>query len=402
MKFQYTARTKKGELQTGFVESVNREMAANALISHELFVLNITSAEAPQWYERLLNLLNRVKPVDLMIFTRQLSTLLEAKISLGDSLKNIYRQTRNALLRETVSELSSDIDSGLSFSQAMDRHKNVFSDFYISMIRSAEVTGRLDEVMSFMADYLEKEVGLLGRVRSALVYPAIVLILFAVVVGIMVGVVFPQLAPIFKESNVPMPAITRILLGSGQFVADWWVAILFILAVVIAVAIDYFLTAEGKVVLDELRVRLPVVGDLYRKLYIARFAESAGVLIRGGIPIAQALEISGHTIGSVIYRDVLHEVSEAVRGGQLMSQALAEHENYFPLLVSQMVAVGEMTGKLESLLSRISSFYTREVDSTLANLVDLIQPAMMVGIGILVGILFAAVLMPIYNLAQTF
>lgn len=402
MKFQYTARTKQGELQTGFVESANREMAINSLISHELFILNIISAEAPRWYERLLNLLNRIKPADLMIFTRQLATLLEAKISLGDSLKNIYKQTHNALLREAVSELSSDIDSGLSLSQAMERHKNVFSDFYVSMIRSAEVTGKLDEVVSFMADYLEKEVGLLGKVRNALVYPVIVLVLFGVVVGIMVGVVFPQLAPIFEESNVQMPAITRILLGSGQFVADWWVALLFILAVAIAVAIDYFTTAEGKIVLDELRVRLPIVGDLYRKLYVARFAESAGVLIRGGIPIAQALEISGHTIGSAIYRDVLHEVSEAVRGGQLMSQALAEYENYFPLLVSQMVAVGEMTGKLESLLSRISSFYTREVDNALANLVDLIQPAMMVGIGVLIGVLFAAVLIPIYNLAQTF
>ncbi len=402
MKFHYTARTKQGELQTGFVESVNREIATNSLISHELFVLNITSAEAPRWYERMLNLLNRIKPADLMIFTRQLSTLLEAKISLADSLKNIYKQTHNVLLREAVSELSSDIDSGLSLSQAMDRHKNVFSDFYVSMIRSAEVTGKLDEVMSFMADYLEKEVGMLGKVRNALVYPVIVLILFGVVVGIMVGVVFPQLAPIFEESNVQMPAITRVLLGSGQFVAEWWVAILFILAVAIAVAIDYFTTAEGKIVLDELRVRLPIVGDLYRKVYVARFAESAGVLIRGGIPIAQALEISGQTIGSAIYRDVLHEVSEAVRGGQLMSQALAQYENYFPLLVSQMVAVGEATGKLESLLTRVSSFYTREVDNSLTNLVDLIQPAMMVGIGILIGVLFAAVLIPIYNLAQTF
>ena len=144
------------------------------------------------------------------------------------------------------------------------------------------------------------------------------------------------------------------------------------------------------------------MGELYKKLYVARFAESAAVLIRGGIPIAQSLEISGHTIGSIIYRDALHEVAESVRGGQLMSQALAEHENYFPPLVSQMVAVGESTGKLENLLSRISSFYTREVDDLVSRLVELIQPALMVAIGILVALLFVAILLPIFNLSKAF
>jgi len=402
MKFSYTARTQQGELQTGFIESASRESASAILNSHELFILSLDLAEAPKWYDQFLNFFKRVRPSDMMVFTRQFATLLEAKIPLGDSLKNLYRQSRNPILKEAISELSSDIDSGITLSQAMERHQHIFSGFFVSMIRSAEVTGRLEESVTFMADYLEKEVGLLSRVRSAMIYPIVVLTLFFIVAGIMVGVVFPQLQPIFEESQVQVPTITRILLSSGQFISDWWLAVVVILLIAAVLVADYLRTQEGQIVFDEIRVRLPVVGNLYKKLYVARFAEAAGVLIRGGIPIAQSLEIAGHTIGSIVYRDALHEVAEGVRAGQLMSQALAEHEAYFPPLVYQMVAVGESTGKLESLMSRISAFYTREVDSIVANLVELIQPALMAVIGVLVGILFAAVLLPIYNLAQVF
>ena len=185
------------------------------------------------------------------------------------------------------------------------------------MVRSAEVTGRLEEVMSFMADYLEKETGLMSRVRNALIYPVVVIVLFAVVSGIMIGFVFPQLQPIFTEANVQLPLMTRILLGAGTFIQDWWVMLLVVLLVFIFVVVDYFRTPEGRIVFDEIRVRIPVVGDLFKKLYVARFAESSSVLIRGGIPIAQALEISGHTIGSFVYRDILHEVAEKVRAASL-------------------------------------------------------------------------------------
>lgn len=402
MKFKYSARTKQGELQTGFVEAASKELAFGILTSHELYVLSLELLETSKWHERILNFFNRVRPTDLMIFTRQFATLLDAQISLNDSLRNLYKQTKNVLFKETVSELASDVDSGLLLSQAMERHSHVFSNFYVSMVRSAEITGRLEEVVSFLADFLEKEVSLLSRVRSALIYPGVVIALFGIVVGIMVGVVFPQLEPIFSESSVPVPPLTKVLLGAGNFVADWWLALLILLLVFAAVIVDYFRSSEGKAVFDDLQIRLPILGELYKKLYVARFAEAAGVLIRGGIPIAQALEISGHNTGSIIYRDALHEIAEGVRGGQLMSQALADQEKFFPPLVSQMVAVGEATGKLEALLSRVSAFYTREIDNIVVNLVELIQPSLMIFIGVLVGLLFAAVLLPIYNLAQVF
>ena len=256
--------------------------------------------------------------------------------------------------------------------------------------------------MTFLADYLEKETTLILRVRNALIYPIFVIVLFILVAGILMGVIFPQLEPIFRESNVPLPVITEIFLSAGSFLAHWWLAISLALIILIILVVDYFKSDEGKVVFDQLIIALPVLGGLFKKVYVARFSEAASVLIKGGIPIAQAIEISGQNIGSVIYRDVLHEAADSLRRGELLSQTLERNDNYFPPLVSQMVAVGENTGRLDELLDRISSFYTKEVDSTVGGLVELIQPALILLIGGLVGLLFASILLPIYNLVQVF
>lgn len=402
MKFKYTARTQTGELQTGFVEGVNREAAYNILIGNNLYILNLQSAEVSRWYDPIINIFKKVKKKDVMVFTRQFAVLLGAKISLGDSLKNVYKQTSNLLLKEAIGELSSDVDSGLSLSQAMERHGEVFSNFYISMIRSAEITGRVEEVVKYLADYLEKEYVFVSKIKNALTYPVIVFVLLFTVAGIMIGFVFPQLAPIFKEADVALPFFTRIFLFLGDFISRWWLILLIFLAMMAVSLINYFKSAEGKIVYDEIAVKLPVFGKLFKEIYIARFAESTSVLIKGGIPVAQALEISSHTVGSIVYRDVIKDLADAVREGVLLSNALEQNSAYFPSLVSQMVAVGESTGQLDELLSRAGAFYAREAGETIDNLVELIQPALMIVIGVAVGILFAAVLLPIYGLVQAF
>lgn len=402
MKFKYTARTQTGELQTGFVEGVNREAAYNILIGNNLYLLSLESSDVPHWYDPVVNFLKKVKKKDVMIFTRQFAVLLGAKISLGDSLKNVYKQTANLALKEAIGEISSDVDSGLSLSQALERHGAIFSNFYISMVRSAEITGRVDEVVNYLADYLEKEYVFGTKIKGALTYPIIVFVLIFVVAGIMLGFVFPQLTPIFKESNVELPLLTQMFLFLGDFITQWWLVIAVFLIMVAISLVNYFKSAEGKVVFDEVAVRVPVFGNLFRQIYIARFAESASVLIRGGIPVAQALEISSHTVGSIIYRDSIKDLADAVREGVLLSNAIEQNSAYFPSLVSQMVAVGESTGQLDALLARVADFYTREAGETIDNLVELIQPALMIIMGVAVGILFAAVLLPMYGLVQAF
>lgn len=402
MRFKYSARTKLGELQVGFVEAVNREAALNLLSGHELFILKLEPEIERKPFSIFLRAFRRVSRKDLMIFTRQFATLLEAEVVLGDALKILHAQTSNKSLQAAILEISSDVDAGLSLSQALERHSDIFSEFYVNLIRSAEITGRIDESMSFLADFLEKDLNLIGRIRNALLYPALILGLFVVVVIILVTAVFPQLRPIFEDAQVDLPLVTRLLLDGGALLLEWWWAILLIVGVVIWVTLDYFRTKEGRAVWNQLVINFPLLGQVFRKIYISRFAESARILLKGGIPIAQAIEISGHTIANVVYREVLREAADGIRRGDSLSQILSKFPADFPPLVSQMIAVGESTGRLDDMLGRISVFYVREVNMVVDNLVELIQPVVMVVVGVLVGLLFASILIPIYQLAQGF
>ncbi len=400
MKFNYKARTKEGELQVGNVEAATRDAAAAILLGHELFVLSIEPIKEDSMLVRLANFFERVKMMDIMIFTRQFATLLSSQVPVGDSLRSLYAQTTRPVLKEIITEISSDIDSGFSLSQALGRHPGVFSEFYVNMVKSAEVTGRLSEVLDFLADYLEKQSILLGKLRNALIYPAFVIGLFIVVVFVMMTMVLPQMMPIFTESKVELPAITKVIIALSTFLQGYWWVMLIVAVVSIVLFIDYMQTAEGKAIVDEISLRLPVFGTLFQFLYLARFAESTKVLIQGGLTIPQAVEISSHTIGNYVYRDILHETAQNIRKGQLLSQALKDAP-YFPPLVGQLIAVGESTGRLEILLSKISDYYSRQVDDKVSNLVELIQPALLVVIGVMVAGLFAAILLPLYSLTNS-
>ncbi|PIR88839.1 MAG: hypothetical protein COU09_00220 [Candidatus Harrisonbacteria bacterium CG10_big_fil_rev_8_21_14_0_10_44_23] len=401
-KFHYSARNKAGEMQVGYVDAPNKGAAFNILNSHELYILSMQEMKGSGIWASLTNFFEKVSRSDVMIFTRQFATMLEAKIPINDALKNLHAQTRSVPLKEAIFQINADVDSGLALSQAFARHSHIFSEFYVNLVRSAEVTGRVEEAMGFLSDYLEKELTLLAKVRNALIYPAFIISLFFVVAAIMIGFVFPQLQPIFEDTEFSVPGITRFLLTMGNFVADWWFLIVAAIIAIAFMAWEYFKSDEGRALFDDLGLRMPLIGALLKKVYVTRFAESVSVLIKGGIPAAQAIEISSHSIGSPLYAEALHRVAESVRAGELLSVSLTRQRNYFPPMISQMAAIGEKTGKLEEMFDRVSHFYNREIDATVSNLVELIQPALMVVLGVMVGLLFAAVLIPIYNLVQSF
>lgn len=401
MKFRYRARTAKGELQVGLVDAPRREEAVNILTGHDLYILFLDEVREGLWYNRILNYLNRVKAKDLAVFTRQFATLMSAKIALNETLLTLERQTINPLLREVVREIAADVEAGLSLSQAMEKHDYVFSPFYINLIKSAEITGRIEEATSYLADYTDKQLVIMTRVKNALMYPMITIGLFIIVLVVMAAKVFPAIGPVFAEAGVGLPLFTKILIGGGGILAKWWWVAIITFIVVAIFIYDYLRSPEGRVLRDEIFLRTPLIKNLLRELYVARFAESLSVLLRGGIPIAQAIEISGHVIGSVIYRDALHEAAVDISRGETLSQSLAKRQDLFPPLVSQMVAVGETTGRMDELLERISELYTREVNDIIDNLVELVQPLLMIVIGIFVGLLFASILIPIYNLVQS-
>lgn len=402
MKFKYQARNKEGELQVGFVESYSKEGAADILVSHGLYVLSLEGSEQENFFDKFLSSFKHVSLTDQMVFTRQFATLLESKVSLADSLKNLQKQTRSALLKEVIREITNDIDSGLSLSQALERQKEVFSEFYVSMIRSAEITGRLEEAVIYLAGYLEKQKMWRSRVINALIYPTTLLVMFLGIVLLMVTLVLPNIKPILLESGVPLPWYTNAVLNGGDIIINWWWVVIMAIVPLVLFAMEYFRSDEGKVVRDEVMLRVPVFGKLFAKMYVARFAESLGILIQGGIPIAQAIEITSRSIGSFVFQDILHEVGVRVQGGELLSTALQPYDFYFPTLVSQMIAIGETTGRIDELLGRVAIFYTREVDDIMGRLGELIQPLIIAIIGVFVGFLFASILVPIYNMVKSF
>lgn len=398
MKFKYQAKTRDGEMQVGLVEAGSRDSALSILSGHDLFVLSVEAAEKKGIADRVTGFMNRVKRKDMVIFARQLATLLEARLPLNNALKILHEQTANKLLQEALLQVSQDIDGGLSFSQAMERQGEVFPDFYVEMVRAAEVTGNMNEVASFLADYTEKEGDLASKASSAMIYPGIVIGLFIVVAFILLTFVFPSIGVVFTQNNVALPWYTQALLTVGNFLAKWWIVVIVAVIMLGFVLIDYFGTEEGKALLDDAKIRFPVAKKVYLPVIMARFGNAAALLVHGGIPIAQSLEIIGHMVGNILYRDIIHEIAQNVREGQLLSESIARHPDFFPALVSQMVAVGETTGKTEDMFRRLSGIYTREADQVTSNLVDLIQPALMIGMGLMVGLLFASILIPIYSL----
>jgi type IV pilus assembly protein PilC len=402
MKFRYRAKTKEGEDQTGFVEAPNREAATAILSSHNLFILGIEQAGKAGLFERVSGYFGRIKRKDKVIFFRQLATLLEARIPLSTALRNLHAQTANPTLKEAIFEIAEDIDSGLSFSQAMARREGVFSDFYTSMVQASETTGKLDEVIGFLADYTEKEDTLIGKATGAMTYPVLVVGMFVLVAFVMVAFVFPQIRPVFEESGVPLPFLTRVLLGAGAFLGAWWWAVLIAGIVGVLVLAEYFRSPEGRSVLDDAKVRLPLMSKIYLPLVLSRFCYTTSLLLKGGIPVAQALEIVSHVVSNALYQELLHEVSDAVREGETISQAMKRYPDYFPALVPQMLAVGEESGQLSQIFGRVAAFYEREADGVINNIMNLIQPLLIAGIGILVGLLFASILVPLYQLTASF
>lgn len=400
MKFKYQAKTKDGEMQVGFVEAGNRDTAVAILTGHGLFVLSIAAEEAPGFFDKVSQFFARAKQKDLVIFARQLSTLLEARLPLGDALKILRQQTENETLKEAIYQISQDIDAGLSFSQALERQGRIFPEYYTEMVRAAEVTGNMNEVAAFLADYTEKEGALSSKISSALVYPAIVLVLFVIVAFILLTFVYPSLGSVFEQNDVALPWYTQVLLNIGTFLESWWPVVLIVTAALVVLGINYASTEEGSALLDEAKIRVPISKKVFAPVILARFGNSAALLVHGGIPIAQSLEILSHMLGNSLYRDVTHQIADDVRQGSLLSESIAKYPTYFPALVSQMVAVGETTGKIEEMFGRVATIYTREADDVTDNLVNLIQPVMMIGMGLMVGLLFASVLIPIYNLTE--
>ena len=330
---------------------------------------------------------------------------MEAQIPLIESLNALASQTANSTLKSITIQISSDIEAGLSFSDALSKYPAVFSDFFVNMIKASELTGRLDSSLSYLADYYESQDKLNSKVRNAMIYPIFVLVMFLVVMIIMVVVVIPQLEGVITESGITpdeLPTISRIMFGVGNFLKNYYLGIIAAISVIAIVVVNYFKSEEAQGIASTLFFFFSVIGNFLKKPYISRFAETLSVLIKGGIPIVSALEISANVIGNNFYEDTILKIAQGIKEGSNMSTLIMNYPEFFPPVVSQMMAVGERTGTLDQILDKIAKNYSREVDELAGSLTEIIQPILIVFLGILVGLLVAGVIMPIYQIAQQF
>ena len=398
MKFNYQARDKKGQVQSGIVEASSREAVLSLLQKHKLFVTLLEQVAKKPFYERQIKLFQRISQKDVVNFSRQLSLMFKSKIPLVSALQSIGEQTKNSAFKENILSISQEVEGGTPFSQALSSHAKLFSPFYVSMVKSGEASGTLSESLTYLADHLEKEYYLSSKIKGAMIYPALIVVVVIGVLVMMMYFVIPNMTKVLTETGQELPVLTKVVIGFSNFFRSWGWALLPVVAGLFVGLLRYFKTDEGKKLKDKFLLKIPLIGPFLRMIYLSRFAENLSTLITGGLPVVQALEITGDIVGNDVYQTIISQIKDEVRRGQKISQVLTRFPNEFPPILIQMVTVGERTGTLGESLTNVVDFYQKEIDRGIDNLLSILEPVLVIFLGGLVAGLMAAVLMPLYQM----
>lgn len=398
--FSYRVRIQGGPVQAGSVEAESQNLAFQALSERGYDVLLLEERKGiGAAASRGVTFLNRVKEKDLVVISRTLSVMISASVPLVDAIRNIARQSENPTARAMMADIANEVEGGARFSEALARHGKVFGEFYVNMVRSGETSGQLAEVLEYLADQLEKDYDLNAKIKGAMIYPAFIFTGLIVVAFVMMSFVVPKLTAILQEANIPLPLSTRMLIAvSGFFARDWWLVILLSILVVLGFR-AWIGTPGGRFYWDGIKMSVPVFGGLFQRIYVVRFARSLFTLSKGGVDMVSALEIVSGVMGNARWKHLVFETIREVNDGNSIVTAM-QREKFVPAMMVQMLGVGEDTGKIQEVLQRLSAFFSREIDNLVANLVSLIEPLVMVLLGIGVGIMVSAILMPLYNLSS--
>lgn len=398
MLFSYHALDKDGHERAGTVEALSVDVAVSTLQRRGLIVSSIEPVTKKSVLDIEIGLFKRVSNKEIVILSRQIATLFEAQVSALRIFRLLAAEVDNKYLTEIMTQIADDLQGGSPISKALSRHPKVFSNFYVNMVRSGEESGRLSETFGYLADYLDRTYEVMNKAQNALIYPAFVIGVFFVVMALMLTMVIPRIAGILKDSGQEIPIYTRAVIAVSDFLVNYGFFFLIALGVAGFFAFRALQTESGRLFFDNLKLEVPYIGDLYQKLYLSRIADNFATMLVSGVPVVEAVEITASVVGSPTYEGILKDVGEAVKGGASISDALAKHAE-IPGIMTAMVRVGEETGELGNILTTLAKFYQREVTTAVDTLVDLIEPMMIVLLGLGVGTLLASVLIPIYNLA---
>ncbi len=397
--FEYQAKNIEGQTIRGMVEAVSHEEAVEILIDRSLTPLTIKERRLGRFSFLSMIQIGRIKSKDLVIFSRQLAVMAAATLPLVQALRILEKQTTNPKLRMIVSEIADEVEGGAKLSATLVKYPNVFSSFYVSMITSGETSGKLDEVLTYLADEQEKSYDLMSRIRGAMIYPAFILSGLVIVAGVMMVYVVPKLTTILQEAGTELPLSTKILIGISSFLANWWWLLIVVVAGLIILLNLYFRTPQGRYLWHIAQLKIPIVGTIYKHIYLVRFTRSMYTLIVGGVPLTKSLEIVASVVDSAVFEDILKRTIKEVEDGNSVASIFSQTD-IVPSMVSQMMIVGEKTGRLEEIFKRLADFYTREVNNLVSNLVTLLEPMIMLVMGVGVGFMVAAILLPMYRLSS--
>lgn len=398
MLFSYRAIDQDGHEREGTIEAPSQDIAVSALQRRNLIISAIESAETRKSFLEELPFFHRVSNREVVILSRQIATLFEAQVSTLRVFRLLAAEVENKYLTDVLSAVGDDIQGGIPISKALARHPNVFSLFYVNMVRAGEESGKLSETFTYLADYLDRSYDVVSKAENALIYPVFVIAVFFGVMGLMLTLVIPKITAVLLDSGQQIPLYTSIIISFSNFLVQYGILIFIALVAGAAYLWQLHKTEHGKLVLDRLKLAVPYVGDLYTKLYLSRIADNFATMLLSGISVVEAIDITSSVVGNVAYEQVLTAVAADVKGGLPISDALGKHPE-IPGIMVAMTKVGEETGELGKILTTLAKFYNREVTNAVDTLVGLIEPVMIVLLGLGVGTLLAAVLLPIYNLA---
>ncbi|MBI3120187.1 MAG: type II secretion system F family protein, partial [Candidatus Kerfeldbacteria bacterium] len=382
--FSYKAKDITGRTYSGVVEAPTSEVAENLLHERKLILIELHEKKRSFLIQSSAGFLNRIPRRDIVVFARQLATMIASNIPIVRALRILVKQTDNTTFRVIVSEIADEVDGGAKLSQTLGRYPQVFDTFFVQMIRAGETSGKLDQTLEYLADQKENDYELVSKVRGALVYPAFIVLAMVGVLIVMMTFVIPRLVSVLIDSGAELPAATRALIAISNAFVDYWWLMLFVLLVLIISLVFWRRTENGKYATDAFKLRIPVVGSIYQKVYLSRFSRSLATLVSSGVPIIPSLEITGDLVGNVVYKKLTEVAIMDVKEGRPINRAFLE-SNQTPIMVSQMLAVGEESGKLDQVMRKLSDFYAREVGIAVQALASLIEPLVIVGLGVGAG-----------------
>lgn len=398
--FNYKAETSNGKTKRGTIVGLSENEVILKLKQKDLNVVSMTET-TNDFLTKFSKFLNPISAKDLVIFSRQFSVMISANVPVEESLLILIDQTDNISLRDLISDIAFEVDGGAFLSDAFAKRPKIFSDFFVNIVRSGESSGKLDEVLNYLADEMEKNYDMSGKIKGAMIYPVFIIVLLIGVGVFLMVYIIPSLTSILTETGAALPISTRIVIAISNFMIKYGVLIIIFLIGLI-VALKYYLnTYSGKRNFDIIKLKMPIFGKLFKFIYLTRFTTSLATLLKGGVTITKSLEITSSVVGNIIYKELILETLESINDGNPLSQVM-EASDYIPKMVPQMISVGEKTGKIDAVLERVTSFYSREIENMLGNLSKLMEPLIMVLMGAGVGIMVAAVLLPMYNLAGSF